>query len=143
MKSSKVPSQNSFLRAAERRLLAARWLLRDDAQGQFGAEAVYLAGYAVECSLKALLLARTPASKRTAITSEITRGARWHNYERLKEKLKEAGWSPPPTLAWDFRHIVSWSTDLRYSSNRIPQSDALKFVESAHRIFKVVASTIK
>ena len=52
-----------FYQAAKQRLEDARYLL--DAKRSTGA--IYLAGYGVECMLKALILATLPAKKRAAM----------------------------------------------------------------------------
>ena len=49
-----------FMRAASQRYTAAELLLREG----LNLEAMYLAGYVVECSLKALILAHTPQRRR-------------------------------------------------------------------------------
>ncbi len=48
--------------------------------------AVYLAGYAVECILKALLLTKTPASKRAEVLATF-RGSVAHSIDWLRAQL--------------------------------------------------------
>ena len=60
----------AFWRAASQRLEAANLLLES---GIF-LDAVYLAGYAVECALKALILERTPAARRREVCRDLTSG---------------------------------------------------------------------
>jgi hypothetical protein len=45
----------------------------------YNLDALYLAGDAAECSLKSLILERTPKSKRAAVCEEISSGAKAHN----------------------------------------------------------------
>ena len=72
------PEARRFFRAAKQRFDDAQWLL--EAERMTGA--VYLAGYTVECFLKALVLAGVAPAVRGHILSEF-RGSRAHNIEWL------------------------------------------------------------
>ena len=50
--------------------------------------AVYLAGYSVECMLKALILSAVPQAQEAALLARF-RGARAHDYEWLLELYAE------------------------------------------------------
>ena len=52
--------------------------------------AVYLAGYSVECMLKALILSAVPQAQEAALLARF-RGARAHDYEWLLELYAEQG----------------------------------------------------
>ena len=63
-------TSRDFQRAAAQRLNAAETLLRE----KLTLDAQYLSGYAVECSLKALILELTPDSSKADKLKEITAG---------------------------------------------------------------------
>src|SRR5580704_9736906 len=76
--------------------------------------AVYLAGYSVECMLKALILSIVPP-KRRAETNASFRGSRAHDYHWLKERyFAEGGLGFPPSLSKHFVLVNTWTTELRY-----------------------------
>jgi hypothetical protein len=112
-----------FRRAAEQRWLTARWLFD---QSTFHLDAMYLGGYAVECSLKALILKRTPASGFEAVYVEITAGKKAHDFEFLKALLrrKPISIAIPKAVMESFQQVATWSTDLRYESGQIEYDEA-------------------
>jgi HEPN domain-containing protein len=118
-------SPKSYRRAATQRLDAAMFLLKNS---EYYLDAIYLAGYAAECFLKALILERTPDSKRAAVTQEISSGAIAHNLDFLEEILNRRGCSIPDTIANSLNVIkLEWSTDLRYVGAIIPHGEAESF----------------
>lgn len=64
-----------LLRAARQRLTAAEHLLRH----RYTLEAMYLAGYTIEFSLRALILKCTSEPKRPEILKKIASGGKMHN----------------------------------------------------------------
>ena len=96
--------------------------------------AVYLAGYAVECILMALIVATTPAKDRAAVASSF-RGAAGHDLARLRQRLAaERAVHLPPGLAQAFSLVVSWSVDLRYEPGDGDRDDAVAFIAAARAI---------
>ena len=89
------PDVQKFLRAAKQRLTAAEFL----ASGQHWLDASYLAGYAPECALKALILARTPAAQRPMVRKDHFRSAKGHNLDHLKALLAQRKVFVPPEVA--------------------------------------------
>jgi hypothetical protein len=89
-----------FERAAIQRLTAAEFLFQND----FSLDAIYLAGYAGECALKALILRRTPHGQFVSMFNELT----------------QAG--------------AKWSTDLRYQVGVLEFEVTRDFVEAARAI---------
>lgn len=73
-----------FYRAAYQRFAEVQFLLE---RSNFTTASVYLAGYGVECILKALLL-YVPSSKHAA-TFKTFRTAAAHDFEWLKERLAQ------------------------------------------------------
>ncbi len=107
-----------FVRAAGQRLTAASLLL-----GRANLDAMYLAGYVVECALKALLLAWTPRRQREPLRQAFFRGAQGHDLEAIKDALKKRGCMMPYAEAIEFRKIA-WSPALRYEVGRRPYGEA-------------------
>jgi HEPN domain-containing protein len=121
-----------FYRAAFQRIEEAEILLR----AQKSTAAVYLAGYSVECILKALILEALPAGKRTERAKRF-RGAAWHSLDRLKaEYVDLAGRNVPRVIAPDLSRVSVWTTDLRYSTEVLKQKEAVRFLASANTILK-------
>lgn len=115
-----------FRRAAAKRRAAADVLVRHDPP--HFTDAVYLAGYAGECILKAVILASTPASKRAVLVDEEFRGRRGHDISHLMGLLHERGirWSGSVQPA--LRRLTGWSTDLRYETAEFDGQEAIVFL---------------
>jgi hypothetical protein len=75
-----------FMRVAYQRFEEARFLF----DGERYAASIYLAGYAVECGLKALILSTVPRNGQKDF-AESFRGSGWHNFNRLLEGYIERG----------------------------------------------------
>ena len=126
----KSPGPKEFFRAATDSLLDAKILF--SASRAVGA--VYLGGYCVECSLKALILFRTTNSK-WHIHVESFQGRKGHDLERLRRVYLKTGGSIPQNISSAFRRVNSWSTDLRYRTIRVKMDDANEFLKSVQLIF--------
>lgn len=128
-----VPSsQNSrlFYRASKQRFEDAEFLLD---VGRTTA-AIYLAGYSVECIIKALVLAVVPRAQENEILA-MFRGARAHDYDWLRQFYAERGGPRlPPDLVPHFTRVNTWSTDMRYLPGTIALRDAKAFLDSALEI---------
>lgn len=119
-----------FRRAAGQRLTAAEHLLR----AEFFLDAMYLAGYGVECALKALILARTPIGKRKAKCEEISTGKKGHDFEYLKAELKKARCVLPADILKLLGRVAEWTTDWRYRVGLGRQQPAVDFFDAAVEI---------
>lgn len=80
-----------FLITALQRFGEAEFLL----ENHYTTASVYLAGYSVECMLKALILSSEVSSRHPA-TLESFRGAKAHHFEWLKEELSRRKVILPP-----------------------------------------------
>jgi HEPN domain-containing protein len=121
----------AFWRAAAQRLDAANFLL----ETEMYLDAAYLAGYVVECSLKTLILERTPLTKRAVACRELTSGARCHNFDVLSGLLKLRGCSIPSEVMNCLEVLNDeWRTDLRYVGTFIPQREAEQFIKRARLV---------
>lgn len=119
-----------FYRCAFQRYEEAQILLR--AAKTTGA--VYLAGYGIECILKALVLSVVSAGDR-AETLRSFRGRAAHNYEWLRNQYRESGGAPfPLEINKHFTIVNPWSTDLRYTPRSVRAEDAEDFLESAEAV---------
>jgi len=97
--------------------------------------AVYLTGYAVECMLKALLIASTPPKARLAVTASF-RGAIAHDIGWLREQLVARIGRLPVSAARSVTFVSSWSTDLRYEPGPGDPDDAEAFRAAAEAILR-------
>jgi hypothetical protein len=96
--------------------------------------AVYLAGYGIECILKALILsALAPAARKAMLNS--FRGARAHDYEWLRTQYLENGGSRfPREITEAFTLVNDWSTDMRYLPRTLRADEAEGFLAAAVNI---------
>lgn len=121
-----------FYRAALQRFDDARLLL----ELKRTTAAVYLAGYSVECVLKALILSTAPHSREGEIL-EMFRGAQAHDYDWLMWVYRQNGGAqPPPHLVPCFARVNTWSTNMRYSPGTIEAQRAKAFLDAANEIMQ-------
>jgi HEPN domain-containing protein len=119
-----------FYRVAKQRFDDALLLLE---MGRTTA-AVYLAGYSVECMLKALILSAVPQAQEEEILGWF-RGARAHDYEWLLQLYVEKGGARMPTRVVPyFTRVNSWSTDMRYVAGTLGMHEAKAFLDAAVEI---------
>lgn len=113
-------------------MTTAEFLLRHG----FHLDSKYLAGYGVECALKALILTRTPDRQFAALLTRLSGGRKAHDYEMLKEVLKSnpINQTIPASIAASFRRVGSWKTDLRYEVGLGDSDEAFAFFEAAREI---------
>jgi HEPN domain-containing protein len=113
-----------YYRAAKQRYDDAEWLL----EGNRTTAAVYLAGYTIECILKALLLANVATGLRDETLAEF-RGSRAHNIEWLGAMYRRhVGVGVPREITQVLSRIASWSTDLRYAAGTLERREATDFL---------------
>ena len=102
----------------------------------FNTGAVYLAGYSVECMLKALILAITPAAQAEGV-QVLFRGGKAHDYNQLKAWYRERGGPPPPSRINPSLTVVEdWSTSLRYSTESLKEDEAREFLDAVDAIME-------
>src|SRR5262245_6415619 len=107
-------SSRDYFKAAKQRFVTAEFLL----QNGYNLDALYLAEYAVEYSLKALILEATPEFDRPTTLREISQGHKMHSPEVLAGVLDERLGRPVPgEIRKRFRRF-DWATSLRYESGR-------------------------
>lgn len=123
-------TSRDFQKAAAQRLTAAETLLRE----KLTLDAQYLGGYTVECSLKALILERTPKNDKLNRLVQITSGARMHRPDILLGKLRNLGTFLPIQIAKRMRRF-DWTTDLRYESGRRDTGETIALLKTAKAIY--------
>ena len=124
------PEARLYYRCAFLRFEDAQILLRAD----HTTGAVYLAGYGVECILKALVLMAVPLRDRPAMLLSF-RGAKAHDYEWLRSQyFHNSGPRFPREINEQFTLVNSWSTDLRYRPNTVRDEEAEGFLIAVSRI---------
>ncbi len=124
----KAKEPRRFYRAAEHRFEEAQFLFN---QGSYTTAAVYLAGYAVECMLKALILAREPASQHHA-TLATFRGQLAHNFEWLRQRVAQRSITFPKAVTQALTGVTGWTTHLRYDPGTMRREDAEAFLKAAN-----------
>lgn len=122
-----------FQKAAAQRLTTAETLLRE----KLTLDAQYIGGYTVECSLKALILDRTPEADKPDKLRRITSGASMHRPDVLLGELRNLGVALPLVLAKRMRRF-DWTTDLRYETGRRDTGETVAFLNTAKAIYEWV-----
>ena len=126
---SSVPARR-FYRAAKQRFDDALLLLEMERT----TAAIYLAGYSVECMLKALILSAVPQAQEAELLG-LFHGARAHDYEwLLRLYVDKGGAKLPPSVVPHFARVNSWSTDMRYASGTVAAHEAKAFLDAAVEI---------
>ena len=123
-------SWRDFQRAGHQRFTAAAELFR----AKLTLDAQYLGGYTVECSLKALILRRTPEPARADALKRLTSGSAMHRPEVLIEELRKLGEKLPLDLAKRMRRFT-WATDLRYETGKRDTGETKWFLKTAKAVY--------
>jgi hypothetical protein len=122
-----------YYRCADKRRVEATILIRADQP----TGAVYLAGYVVECMLKALNIENEPADQQGIRLEELTRVG--HNLTRLLELyLQEGGSRPPPDVARAFTLVSDWSSEIRYDPKDVKPAEAERFLKAVDVFYRWV-----
>jgi hypothetical protein len=131
-------TSRDFLKVALQRLTVAEAVC--EILG-FNLDAQYLGGYAVECSLKALILEKTPSAERPEMLKKISSGAPMHRPEVLLGKLKEYSVTLTADLARKMRRF-DWTTDLRYEVGRRDTGETRALLRTAKAVYDWVEEQI-
>lgn len=97
---------------------------------------VYLAGYAVECMLKTLILNSLPEKRHEKAEAQF-RGQRAHRYEWLRSRYAQAH-APglPAVISKSLVFVSTWDTALRYTPGLGEREDSLRFLREVQKILK-------
>jgi HEPN domain-containing protein len=124
-------SSRDFQRIARQKLTTAEFLLEND----YTLDAMYLGGYTLECTLKALIMELTPEPDRADRFEEISSGTKWHYSEVLRGFLKnKLGQQIPLELVRKFRRFP-WSVSLRYELDRRDTGETRGFLKTARATY--------
>jgi len=119
-----------YYQAAKQRFEDARYLL----EGERTTGAIYLAGYCIECMLKALILSQLAEAKRLEMLSSF-HGSKAHDYDWLKARYFEIGGPPfSKDVAKAFAYVNTWAVEIRYKAGTSNYGDAKTFLDSAELI---------
>ena len=127
-----------FLKVALQRLAAAEAIM---AKLDFNLEVQYIGGYSVECSLKALLLEKTPLIERTNMHYILTHGAAAHQAENLLGKLRYRKINLTRELSRRMRRF-DWDTSLRYETGRKDTGETNALLRTARMLYNWVEEQI-
>ena len=134
----KYPEVRRFYRAAEAHRDAARLILDhcpERVTSTRGHQVVYLSGYVVECSLKALFLSAAPAKKHREIVGWFKAEVK-HNLERLRVELSKCGVDFPRIQLEHLKWVrTNWYSEMRYQTLAWSRSEAEKVYCAAEAIF--------
>lgn len=130
-------TSRDFQKAAAQRLTTAETLLRE----KLTLDAQYIGGYTVECSLKALIMEKTPEPDKRDQLRRITSGASMHRPDILLGELRRLGVALPLDLAKRMRRF-DWSTDLRYETGRRDTGETIAFLNTAKAIYNWVENQL-
>ena len=121
-----------YYRCAFQRYEEAEVLFR----AEYTTGAVYLAGYGIECILKALVLMAVPAAQRMDALRSF-RGPKAHEYDWLRSQyLTSGGARFPREITQHFTLVNDWSTDLRYTPRSVREDEAEAFLAAAVAIIR-------
>ena len=99
-----------------------------------GHEIVYLAGYVVECSLKALYLSRCSARRHEEVVDWLKATIK-HNLEKLKGELVKKGVAFPSEVMSHLKWVnTHWSSEMRYRVHTWSREDTTRFLKSVRSI---------
>jgi hypothetical protein len=124
-------TSRDFLKVALQRLTTAEALL----DLKIILDAQYIDGYTVECSLKALILEKTPAADQADTLKKLSSGQKMHRADVLLGKLRDLGVTLPLELAKRMRRF-DWTTDLRYETGRRDTGETVAFLRTAKAIYE-------
>jgi HEPN domain-containing protein len=119
-----------YCRAAFQRLDEAEQILTKIG---LPAAAIYLAGYSVECILKALMIERTIPTSRSQLLDELKKDF-GHNLHRLREGLASRGVRVPSMENRCLLNLSVWSPNLRYEPGPGRIKDAERFLREARKL---------
>lgn len=123
-------TSRDFQKVALQRMMTAEVLLRE----RLTLDAQYIGGYALECTLKALILFRTADADKEERLKLITSGAKMHRPDVLLGELRDLGVLLPLTLAKRMRR-VDWNTRLRYETGRLDTGETIGFLKTVKAVY--------
>lgn len=126
--------------SAARVYYRAAWQRAEEATAlldmEYTTAAVYLGGYGIECTLKALIVCSVPPRQRDDVVRGF-RGAQGHDLDWLRRRYLLLQPAPIPSLiSKELALANTWTTDLRYEPRTIRRHDAELFHEAVQAIMQ-------
>lgn len=103
---------------------------------------IYLAGYAIECTLKALILSRTPVNHRDKVLGNF-RGSRAHSLEWLHGQLIATKIALGTHARKSYLYLSSWDVSLRYDPGQGDPTEAKDFLDKTEVILIWISERIE
>jgi HEPN domain-containing protein len=129
------PDARAYYLVARQRLEEAEILLNNKrANGS-----IYLAGFAVECALKSLIMANTTGRERDQVRDRL-KVHFGHDLESLRIEAGRRGVHMPQELHKQFRLLNTWDNNTRYSPKIQFVKDALPILRAATAVVGWVES---
>ena len=131
----------AFSEAADMHLRASEVLLKECgtlAESELAHEAVYLAGYAVECILKARWLSAIRPKRHRRALQKLKKSV-GHDFRKIVDLLAQLQKpvSIPQHVARGIRHVAaSWKIEMRYSGYPISIAKAAIVLSKAKEIIR-------
>jgi len=124
----------TFYRVAKQRFSDAELLLAPEHNRT--TSAVYLAGYGVECMLKALLPERVPESQHNSIEGFFRRPSGHDLRLLVRELRRRSPFAVPSDIERTLVRINTWTPNLRYTAGSIRRSIADEFLRDVGRLIQ-------
>ncbi len=96
---------------------------------------MYMAGYGVECAMKAVLLASAPGSQHARILKSFY-GKIGHDFEWLKKEMTRRGVTIDADAGRHLRRVNTWTTELRYVPGRQDIRETKAFIDAATQLIR-------
>lgn len=93
-----------------------------------------MAGYAIECTLKALILSTYPMKQHGEVIGNF-RGAAAHRIEDLQRHYRTRSGRILHEMVKLLADVSVWTTDLRYDPGQGRAADARTFVATAQAVY--------
>ena len=91
---------------------------------------IYLAGFAVECALKALIMANSTPKERSKLLEKLKK-EHGHNLDALRKELARRGMHMPEEVIDAYRRLNTWHSNARYDPLLQSTRDAQDMLNSA------------
>ncbi len=141
MLNRKFAEVRRFIRAADAHIDAARQLLAacpERTSSTRGHDVVYLSGYVIECSLKALLLSCYPEAKHEELIGRFKSDIK-HDLEKVKYELSKKKVELPQEHKDHLKWVrQKWSSEMRYGIRAWTRDEAERVFLAAEAIYEWV-----
>jgi hypothetical protein len=127
------PDSRNYRLVAKQRFEDAEILL--DNQPPRANGSIYFAGVAVECILKALILANSTPKERPKLLDKLKK-VYGHDLEALRKEAGRRGKHMHREVVEDFRRLNTWNNNIRYMPGILPVKDARVVWQAAQTVIR-------